>query len=447
MMIRIKLTIALTIYFYSQVATAGERIWIEKWRSLSPLYAPQIISDREVLTGIEGIAVDDVNNDSKSEVIVNANRYLRVLRWDGTGFTEVWRSNERCATKENMQGRDAAVAVGDIDGDGKKEIIVQALMDNDEALPSQVLNIYQWDGLSYSLEKTIKFAEPFFILFSVADVDGDNRDELILTRTHQEPNLFFNGFQSCDHYISVFKWNGMQFIEQWKSDGIFNKYIEFLGVGDVDNNGKKEIIVNAITEFEGEMPIGGPLYIFRKEDSSYRIEEIPQRGYLEFPTVGDVDNDGKQELLFFAPFDITYPDHILIFEFPELQYPTEGKIYLDTIYPHFAVGDVDNDGYNEIIVADAKGYFYMLYTDTVSPGISSTYQVSRKDGTYVDGVLWTNTRTPSLRVTVQDVLSGLDVSSAKYLYKTDNSDWMPLLDGFEYTTDELAQFYWKIPLL
>jgi flagellar hook assembly protein FlgD len=76
--------------------------------------------------------------------------------------------------------------------------------------------------------------------------------------------------------------------------------------------------------------------------------------------------------------------------------------------------------------------------DTVSPGISSTYQVSRKDGSWVDGVLWTNTKTPSLRVTVQDVLSGLDVNSAKYLYKTENSDWMPLLDGFEYTTDELA---------
>jgi hypothetical protein len=65
---------------------------------------------------------------------------------------------------------------------------------------------------------------------------------------------------------------------------------------------------------------------------------------------------------------------------------------------------------------------WTVVIDTASPGISSTYQVSRKDGTYVDGVLWTNTKTPSLRVTVQDVLSGLDVNSAKYLYKTENSD-------------------------
>ena len=104
-----------------------------------------------------------------------------------------------------------------------------------------------------------------------------------------------------------------------------------------------------------------------------------------------------------------------------------------------AIDDVGNESpWSEV---------WSVTIDTVSPGISSTYQVSRKDGSWVEGVLWTNTKTPSLRVTVQDVLSGLDVNSAKYLYKTDNSDWMPLLDGFEYTTDELAQFYWKFPLL
>jgi len=61
----------------------------------------------------------------------------------------------------------------------------------------------------------------------------------------------------------------------------------------------------------------------------------------------------------------------------------------------------------------------------------------------IDDVFWTNTTTPSVRIRVQDKLSGLDISSAKYLYRTNNSDWMPVLDGFEYTSDELAQYHWE----
>jgi hypothetical protein len=34
---------------------------------------------------------------------------------------------------------------------------------------------------------------------------------------------------------------------------------------------------------------------------------------------------------------------------------------------------------------------------------------------------------PSVKVNVQDKLSGIDTTSAKYLYRTNTSDWMPVL--------------------
>jgi hypothetical protein len=57
-----------------------------------------------------------------------------------------------------------------------------------------------------------------------------------------------------------------------------------------------------------------------------------------------------------------------------------------------AIDDVGNESpWSEV---------WSVTIDTVSPGISSTYQVTRKDGSWVDSMLWTNTKTPSLKVTV-----------------------------------------------
>jgi flagellar hook assembly protein FlgD len=100
-----------------------------------------------------------------------------------------------------------------------------------------------------------------------------------------------------------------------------------------------------------------------------------------------------------------------------------------------------DDGGNQTTV---KG---TIYVDG-PPIIFDKYFVQRKDGSYVDGMLWTNTKTPSLRVTVQDVLSGLDVNSAKYLYKTENSDCVAT--GFLnlLRIKRLwSHLHWKLPVL
>ncbi|MFA5859874.1 MAG: fibronectin type III domain-containing protein, partial [Elusimicrobiota bacterium] len=87
---------------------------------------------------------------------------------------------------------------------------------------------------------------------------------------------------------------------------------------------------------------------------------------------------------------------------------------------------------------------WVFNIDTVYPELSTSYNVTRKDGKWIDGTQWTNTQTPLIRVTAQDTYSGLKQNTAGYLYTTNSgTNWFPVTDGFEYWTNESLQYNWR----
>ncbi len=120
------------------------------------------------------VATGDVDGDKKSEIIVGAG-------WGGLPYVRVFDGYPKARVKEflafdkNFKGG-VRVAVGDVDGDGIKEIIAAAGFDG-----TPKVRIFNANGKEKSKEFMAfnsKFSGGVYV--AAGDIDGDKKDEIIV---------------------------------------------------------------------------------------------------------------------------------------------------------------------------------------------------------------------------------------------------------------------------
>lgn len=129
--------------------------------------------------GISGdsLAIGDVNGDGKKDILsapLTNIEELKKIVWVNEGSGE-FTAYEGVLEKGYMP---YVVRAGDINGDGIDEIII--IMSGSDLTPSHFVNTLMWDGSSFlPTPSQLEFAEmPAAI--DVADIDGDNRKEVLV---------------------------------------------------------------------------------------------------------------------------------------------------------------------------------------------------------------------------------------------------------------------------
>lgn len=177
-------------------------------------------------TGIN-IANGDINGDGKDEVVVSQAE-------NGHAWVKVYKNN----TKQSIVGEwnaygnvecGASVAMGDVDGDGKDEIITGAGSGG-----GPHVRVFEADGLV----RTIGFMafHPDYrggIDVAAGDVDGDGRDEIgVCQKTEQA-------------WCKVYEFNSKHTqLGEWKAYGDFEVGAS-IDMGDIDSDGKAEVVTGA----------------------------------------------------------------------------------------------------------------------------------------------------------------------------------------------------------
>ena len=252
---------------------------------------------------IRAILLDDADNDGSRELVVATEQSIHLL--DPVTY----------AARGSIALGAVDVAVGNVDADPQLEIVLA----NGPVL--------QYDGSALVTEWDFStFAAGTYL--ALADVDADGIEEIVSARAWDYIDVYDADLKSPKYQISS------------------DYDIQSLLIADVNRDGRDEILYGdgqwgEIHVHDGAS--GSPIWQVRN----------PEHGTTRI-AVADVDGDGQLEVMWGAGWTSTGPDHFYVHEIPSLAREFES---IDVVGPFAAVamGDVDDDGGEEIVAISSAG--------------------------------------------------------------------------------------------
>ena len=236
------------------------------------------------------------------------------------------------------------VHVDDLDNDGFKEVIAAA---SKETMIGGSGWIYVFDregNMTWKLTGKYDLPGPISSIL-IDDLNNDGKKEIIV-------GIF--------SYVHVLDSDG---IEEWKSRTDYRCKVISLFVDDLDNDGSKELIVGASSRTTGK------LFVINENGGWEWVR--PVNGEIHALYAADLYKSGFKEIIAgtVGRYGIlNYPGYIQVFNSSGSEvwkYKTEKGIL------SLSVDDIDNDGWNEILVG-CQEYFYALDNYGKEEGNSTT---------------------------------------------------------------------------
>ena len=246
----------------------------------------------------------------------------------------------------------------DYDGDQVKDVII-----GNQSWDA----IYGYNGRSGTKEWILKDNNGDGVEnLAIADLDNDQRSEIIWSS---------GAGCTCPDYFFVYDLKTKT--KEWQSKDFFGDFKAF-DVGDVDNDGEKEIVIGAFGQYLKYYDHGFISVLDAKNKflEWQNDEEIFNAHVDDFTSVkvGDIDNDGLNELLLGINYGYS-SSQVYVFDDSYSvikQYRIDGMdIILD-----IEIADVDLDGKNEVIITSGtnvagstnpeewKNYLYVFDGET-----------------------------------------------------------------------------------
>lgn len=292
--------------------------------------------------------IGDCDNDGKNELLISGRDCaIRVMKWDEIEQTYAQVNILRPPLYPFINCDAGGMAIGDVTNDGDNEIAA-----------TWYTTVYKYVASSYK----IIGLNPYIFWRNggnpdclIGDYDADGKNELILSGGPMHR-------QSPVGEITVFRWNGFypKRVAEWNDpDG--DGYVYMAGLGDVDDDGKNEIVC----AYENKVIVLN-WDAHNKEFVATKIQRPSPLMDSPFGVVcKDCDNDGKAEILLSY-----YSPRITIFKWDGTDYKTQyDRTWADgePVIEGIDVGDTDDDGLNEVAV-----------------GVGETYVLQWNGATYVE---------------------------------------------------------------
>jgi|GEM_PF-1271032 len=266
-------------------------IFQEHWESFNTFFGVDVGYNAALTVG-------DLDGDGDEDLLVgNYSGYLQYFRNEGDSFIEVTGSENPFdginATHYESYGYDeyygfAKPAIGDLDGDGDEDVLVGA---------GNFLNYFRNEGDNF--KEATGSENPFEGVYTgwnatpptIGDLDGDGDEDVLIG--------------NWDGKIKYFRNEGASFIEVIGSenpfDGVNADYYysysyQIPVMGDVDEDGDEDVLVGNES---------GYIKYFRNEGDSFievtgsknPFDKIVVEYDNELPTLGDINGDGDEDLL------------------------------------------------------------------------------------------------------------------------------------------------------
>ncbi|MFC1552337.1 FlgD immunoglobulin-like domain containing protein [Candidatus Latescibacterota bacterium] len=145
-------------------------------------------------------------------------------------------------------------------------------------------------------------------------------------------------------YVHVFKYDNGIYVEEWSGCVVPNAEIIPTVVGDVDNDGQLEFLVN-VWERPGYGPSNGIIYMYKWTGETYELvleQQTDGTGYMP-AAVADLDRDGLNELIIDTGKISVYKHSTQNNNFEHIWSASDGDLL------QMSIGDVDGDSQDEAV--------------------------------------------------------------------------------------------------
>lgn len=252
-------------------ARAGGEPRVNVWRADGIAYASFLAFDSSFLGGVQ-VAVDDLNDDNRVEVVVSpgvgGGPQVRMFTVAGALIRDFFAYDE-----SSRQG--VAVALGDVTGDGVEEIVTAV-----GAGVSDDVIVFDQEGNELSRFTVEGFVPGTRFTVSVADVDQDWEKEIIIAAQNKEPR------------VAIYNADGTRLVD-------FLAYAQnmdaglSLSSGDFNGDARDEIVIGPLTGGAGHVRIFNYIGALWKE---FFITDITDGGGTNV-AVADIDVDGFWDIV------------------------------------------------------------------------------------------------------------------------------------------------------
>ncbi len=189
--------------------------------------------------------------------------------------------------------------VGDLDKDGDLEIVLARAYQNNQGVYAGRLFVWSYDNDRYTntVSKDIKGAGVSQL--ALADMDNDEDLEIVCLTAQ----LDSEGKEHKYSYAKIFNYDGSIF---WQSanSAKFSSFTGSPAIGDIDGDGKKEII--ALDTVKDRAKNYQSLYVYEVKSAGYLRYDMFGRktaAHMSSPSITDLDNDGRVEVVSFNPIN------------------------------------------------------------------------------------------------------------------------------------------------
>ncbi|MBM4248041.1 MAG: hypothetical protein FJ149_01120 [Euryarchaeota archaeon] len=325
---------------------------------LSPAPAGAAIDGAYIGTApgrFNSIRAGDIDGDGRPEIVWgNYDGHIVVVEFADGAFRPDWRSP---FLEHRLWGLD----VGDANNDGQPDIVAGGGEGH----------VYVFEGRTHrQLWKSPDLVRDAHGI-RVADVDSDGRNEIVVGCGYRTdvPHGRIYVFNLTQRWNATLVRNETIHQEMFQGTAIseeFDAKIRGMAVADVDRDGVQEIIAGSGVAL-GEKPGEGYVRVFSGADGSLEWKSPDTNGDVEGLVVADTDGDGGPE--------ITGGNGYRYFQGYAFQYRFRGSggvgsppayeqvWFSDNIGPKafgLGVGDIDGDGKREMVVGNQPGYIWVF---------------------------------------------------------------------------------------
>lgn len=242
------------------------------------------------------------------------------------------------------------VSAGDLDGDGKSDLVVSSKVD---PIVSVFRNTSTLGAISYS--KIDFTASNIALSNAIADVDGDGKSDLIVTNFGGSVSVFKN-----TSTIGNVSFNTpVDFITG-------STFINAVAIGDLDSDGRADIVVSksngasVISIFRNTSVIGAVTMASRVDvTTGVSPESI---------SIGDLDGDNKPEVVTADLGTGTVSIHRNTSSIGIISFATIFNVTTGTSPRSVSMGDLDGDGKKDLAVANSGSNTVSIFRNISSIG-------------------------------------------------------------------------------